>query len=99
MCCLAAVMALIGPRFAIFLWWLFDMDRWGRSFDSFFVGIVGFMFVPWTTIGWVIVAPDGVRGFDWVVLALGFLFDVGSYSGGGYSGRSRYFERVDAPRM
>jgi hypothetical protein len=91
-------MALIGPRFAIFLWWLYDMDRWGRAFDSFFVGFVGLLFLPWTTIGWVIVARGGVRGFDYVVLGLGFFFDLASYSGG-YSGRSRYYHRVDAPQV
>ncbi|MEZ5175102.1 MAG: hypothetical protein R2823_02700 [Acidimicrobiia bacterium] len=90
MCCLFAVMALIGPRVAAFFWWLFDTDRWSATFDSFWVGLIGFLFVPWLTLAWVLVAPDGVRGFDYVVIALAVLGDLMSYSGGGYSNRRRY---------
>ncbi len=90
MCCFAAVAALIGPRFGILVWWLFDSSRWDRAFDSFFVAFLGFLFLPWTTIMWVLVDPGGIRGFDWIVLGLGLMFDIGSYSSGGYSGRTRY---------
>ena len=90
MCCLAALTVFISARFAAFVWWIFDRDRWSIAFDSFLVGLIGFMLVPWLTLGWVLVSPDGVNGFDWVVLALGLIFDLGSYSGGGYSRSRRY---------
>lgn len=91
MCCLAAVVAFIGPRFGILVWWLVDQDRWESAFDSFWVALLGFVFLPWTTIMWVLVAPNGVNGFDWIILGLGLLFDMFSYSSGGYSGRQRYY--------
>lgn len=90
MCCLAGVMALVGPRVAAFLWWIFDQDRWAFAFDSFWVGLIGFLFVPWLTLAWVLVAPGGVRGFDYVVIALAAILDLLSYTSGGYSGRQRY---------
>jgi hypothetical protein len=90
MCCFAAVAALIGPRFGILIWWLVDTARWDRAFDNFFVAFVGFLFLPWTTIMYVATFPGGVTGFDWIWIGIGLLFDIGSYSSGGYSGRSRY---------
>lgn len=90
MCCLAAVMVMIGPRATAFLWWLIDRDRWAAAFDSFWVGFIGFLIIPWLTLAWVLVAPGGVRGFDYFVLALGGILDILSVTGGGYSGRQRY---------
>jgi hypothetical protein len=90
MCCFAAVAALIGPRFGILVWWLIDSARWDRAFDSFWVSFIGFLFLPWTTIMYVATFPGGITGFDWIWLGIGLLADVGSYSSGGYSGRSKY---------
>ena len=89
MCCFFAALVLIGPRFAILLWWLFDHARWSSAFESFMVGFIGFLLVPWTTMAYVLVAQGGVTGFDWVILALGVLSDVGSTSGGRWSDRRR----------
>jgi hypothetical protein len=83
-------MALIGPRFAILAWWVFDQTRWEQAFDNFWVALAGFLFIPWTTLAWVLVAPNGVRGFDYIIIGLAIVFDIGSYSGGGRQGRIRY---------
>ena len=37
----------------------------------------------------VLVAPGGVDGFDWVWLALGVLADVAGWGGGAFSNRDR----------
>ena len=90
MCCLAAVSVFFGARLGVILWWLFDRDRWSLAFDSFWIGFIGFLFVPWLTLSYVLVVPGGVTGFDWVVLGIGLVFDIASYGGGGYSRRSQY---------
>ena len=88
MCCMFASMALIGPRFAILVWWLFDASRWEAAFSSFWITFIGFLFAPWTTLAYVLVwSPDGLRGFDWIILGLGILADIASYTSGQY-GRS-----------
>ena len=47
-----------------------------RAFDSFIWPVLGFIFLPWTTLMWVAVAPFGnVEGWDWAWLALGLLGD------------------------
>ncbi len=90
MCCLVSVLLLLGPRAGILVWWLIDQERWERAFDNFAVAFLGFFFLPWTTIFFVLVAPNGaVTGFDWVWLALGLLVDLSSYGGGRYGQRER----------
>lgn len=89
MCCLFASMALIGPRFAILVWWLFDSARWNLAFENFLFAFVGFFLAPWTTLMYVATFPGGVNGFDWIILGIAVFADVGSWSGGGWSGRQR----------
>ncbi len=90
MCCMLTTLFLIGPRAAILVWWLLDMARWESAFNSFWVPLLGFIFLPWTTLMFVIVAPTGdLVGFDWVWLALAFVLDIAMYSGSAYGNRNR----------
>ncbi len=90
MCCLFAMLVVLGPRFAIFFWWIFDMNRWDHAFDTFIIPFLGFLFLPWTTLMFVAVAPFGnVDGWDWFWLALAFATDIFSYSSSGYGNRNR----------
>ena len=75
---------LLGPRLAIFLWWAFDTSRWSAAFDSFLWPLAGFVFAPWTTLSYALVAPQGgVTGGDWAFLAIAILFDLASHAGSG----------------
>ncbi len=90
MCCLVVLGAVFGPRLAVFAWWLLDMDRWKAAFDSGWVALVGFLFLPWTTLGYVLVAPEGdIVGFDWFVLVLAFVVDLAAHGGGAREGAAR----------
>lgn len=91
MCCLVTVLVLAGPRLTIVLWWLLAMDRWKSAFDTFWWPFLGFVFLPWTTLVYVLVAPNGrvVGFFDWFFLALALAGDVGSYTGGAWGNRER----------
>ncbi len=90
MCCLFTTLVLLGPRIGILVWWLMQPVRWQITFSSWVWPLLGFLFLPWTTIMYVAVAPNGLFWFDWVWLALAFLADIGSYSGGAYGNRSRF---------
>jgi hypothetical protein len=89
MCCVVTSLFFLGPRVAIVVWWLIQPVRWQAAFSSFIVPLLGFLLLPWTTLAWVVVAPGGVTPFEWFVLALGFLVDIASYTGGGYGNRQR----------
>ena len=64
--------------------WLFT-DLLSRAFESWIVPLLGFLLLPWTTLAYVLMwsSSDGVIGFEWFIVALGFLFDLGSHSEGG----------------
>jgi hypothetical protein len=82
--CLAAVLALISPRLAIIAVWLFS-DILSRSFDSWFIPLIGFFLLPWSTLAYAImwdVGTNEVAGFELLVVALAFLTDLASYFGG-----------------
>ncbi len=87
--CLFFLIAFFGPRFGILVYWLGWPARWELAFDSFIVPFIGFLFVPWTTLAYLVVAPSGVRGFDYVILALAFIADLGSLGGSGDQYRRR----------
>lgn len=90
MCCMLTSLFFLGPRVAILVWWLIDYDRWRIAFDNFWVAFIGFLLLPWTTLMYVIVAPNGVNAFDWVWLALAVIIDITSYTGGAYGNRERW---------
>ncbi|GMQ84695.1 MAG: hypothetical protein BMS9Abin07_0259 [Acidimicrobiia bacterium] len=87
MCCFFAALTIIGPRAAILVWWLINIDRWNAAFSNLIWPVVGFFLAPWTTLTWVAVASGGVGGLDWVILGLGILGDIASYSGSAYGNR------------
>ena len=95
MCCFFLVLVTLGPRIGGALWWLFQPVRWEAAFRDFLTGgnlwwiwpILGIVFLPWTTIMYVIVAPGGVGGWDWLWLGLMLVFDILWYTGG--AGRKR----------
>ena len=82
MCCLAASMAFIGPRFAYLLLWIFDTSRVNAAFSSTIWPVLGIIFAPWTilmyTLAWGPV--NGVSGVGWFVVALGVFLDIATYS-------------------
>jgi hypothetical protein len=89
MCCLATLLVVLGPRVGIVFWWLVEPARWNLTFDTFIWPFLGFIFLPWTTLMYVLVFPGGIDGFDWVWLGMGFLLDIFSTAGGGYTNRDR----------
>jgi len=87
--CVFVVLLFFGPRSAIVLWWLLDSLRFDATFSSFWVPFLGFLLAPWTTLMYVLVAPGGVTGFDWVWMGLAIAADIVSYTSGGVYNRRR----------
>lgn len=87
--CLVALFALVSPRLAIILIYLFT-DRMTIAFNSGWVGLIGFLFLPWTTLAWTVCYTPfiGVSGFGWFIVALGFVIDISSWISSGKVKRS-----------
>lgn len=89
MCCVFATLVFLGPRVGILIWWLVEPLRWQLAFNSFVWPILGVIFLPWTTLMYVMVAPGGVTGFNWFWVILAVVADIASYSGSVYGNRDR----------
>jgi len=90
MCCIFTTLLFLGPRAGILVWWLVNPARFNLAFSTFILPLLGFLFLPWTTLMYLLVFPMGIVGFDWIWLGLGVLADIGMYAGGGYGNRDRF---------
>ncbi len=92
--CLFVIAAAISPRLGVFVLWAFT-DRMSIAFDSFWWALIGFVFLPWTTLAWALVyAPvRGVTGFGWVIVVFAFIVDISTHVG---SATARREERAAA---
>ncbi len=81
MCCLALIAGFIGPRVALFIWWVFG-SKVDAAFDSWIWPLLGLLFLPWTTLAYVIAwGPlQGVSSWGWLLVALGVAADLATYS-------------------
>lgn len=86
MCCFFATIMFFGPRLGFLVFWLLPYGRLriNTSFKDFnypgLVSILGLVFVPWTTLMYVLIYP--LTGFDWIWIGLGFAADIASWIGG-----------------
>lgn len=82
--CLAALLALVSPRLALFVIFLFS-NMIDRAFDGWLLPLLGFFLLPWTTLAYTLMWDLGtntVNGFEWFIVILAFLGDLGAYAGG-----------------
>jgi len=99
MCCLTTIFLVFGSRITILAWWLMDTQRfelafknWGLSgiyaFPVWLSTLLGGIFLPWTTLAYLYVFPNGIIGYEWIVVGVAFLIDIAGH-GGGYYHRDR----------
>ena len=89
MCCVLTVLVLLGPRLAAIVWWLFWPAKWNLGFSSVIWPILGIIFLPWTTLMYVILVPWTGNFWEWLFIILAVLADLASYGGGGWGNRDR----------
>jgi len=83
MCCVLLAVAFVGPRFALFVLFLFS-EYLTRAFDTFFIPFLGFLFLPWTTLAYAVAQNSfgGLHDIGLFLVILGVLADVGVFGGG-----------------
>ncbi len=91
---LLGCLGLVFPRFVLVLVWLFGGGYLGRAFESRMWPVLGFFFLPLTTLAFVysmnsLGAPGDVPPLGWVLITLAGLSDLGLIGNGERGRRHR----------
>jgi hypothetical protein len=90
--CLFAIFGGFFPRLATLFIWLARPLLFSAAFGgSWFWPLLGIIFLPFTTLMYVLLWTPGIglTGFDWFWLILAFFLDVGGIVSSGYANRDR----------
>lgn len=92
-------LAIIFPRLALFLMWLFGTGYIGRAYDHWIWPVLGFVFLPLTTLVFAfgynsLGAPGEMTPLGWLLTALAVMADVGLL-GGGRKSANQWRDRSD----
>jgi len=84
--CLALLLSAISPRLALAVVWIFT--EWvSDAFTTWIVPLIGLIFLPWTTLFWVLTfqltGSFGVAVF--VAIFFGMILDASTYAGSAYN--------------
>ena len=88
--CLLALLAAFFPRVALLVVWLARPAFVTAAFgNTFLLPLLGIIFLPFTTLIYVLLYRPGigVTGYEWLWIAFAFLLDLGHWFGS-YSQRA-----------
>jgi hypothetical protein len=86
--CLLVLLALVTPRFVLVVLWLFS-DYLNQAFTSGWWGLLGFFFLPTTSIAYAIAQNEftarggGLEAAGIIVIVIGVAVDLGLLGGSG----------------
>ncbi|MGH3145941.1 MAG: hypothetical protein ACRDTR_09095 [Rubrobacter sp.] len=88
--CLLAIFAGLFPRLALLVLWIARPALVGAAFGTFILPLLGFIFLPFTTLIYVLVYTPGVGvvGLEWIWVIIALILDVGHW-GASYTQRDR----------
>ena len=89
--CLFALFAGLFPRLALFIVWVAKPALVSAAFSTWLVPLLGIIFLPFTTLMYVLLWSGGVGlvGFDWFWLVLAVFLDISHWGATAYSNRDR----------
>ena len=81
--CLVGLVLLAFPRLIMFVLWIFT-DYLGRAYDGWILPLLGFFFLPTTTLAYAIAENQtrGLRSWGLVLVIVAVLVDVGIWGRG-----------------
>ena len=91
--CLFAILALITPRFVVFVLWIFT-DYLSTAYGTWFWPLLGFFVAPTTTLAYAVARNDlstatgAITAAGTLVILVGVLIDIGLIGGGARGRRS-----------
>ena len=80
--CLFVLLAAFAPRFVVLFAWIARPSYFDSVFDSWIWPLLGLIFLPFTTLMWLLLGapPLGVHGWDWLWIALAVVLDLSHYA-------------------
>lgn len=81
--CFAVFFSLVMPRFVMVLLWLFG-DYLSRAYDNFLLPLLGFFFVPTTTLAYAVAQNEtgGLHRWGLALVIVAVLLDLGIWGSG-----------------
>jgi len=88
--CLFLILVLLFPR-AVLLVLFFFTDYLTRAYHGLLLPLLGFIFLPLTTLTYAWLANSGmpVEGVNLIILIVAVIIDMGGIGGGEYHRRNR----------
>lgn len=88
--CILALLTIAFPRIAMLVLY-FLTDFFTRAYQSVLILLLGFIFVPLTTIvyAWIVNAGHAVSGIYLLAMIVAVVLDLGLIGGGEYGRRRR----------
>lgn len=79
--CLFILLTMLSPRLGIIILWAFT-NYVNLAFSSWLWPLLGLVFLPWTTLMYILVAAPvgGITFWGWLMVALGLLSDVAAHA-------------------
>ena len=80
--CLLVLLSAFAPRLIVVFAWIARPTYFDAVFDTWIFPLLGLIFLPFTTLIWLLVGapPQGVAGWDWLWVALAVLLDLSHYA-------------------
>lgn len=94
--CLVSCIALFTPRLALVLLWIFS-DWLGRAYETTLWPLLGFLFMPYTTLAYAWAWHRGagsIEGLGLAVVVLAVLIDLGVVGGSGHEKNRKAARRL-----
>ena len=92
--CLVGCFGAFFPRLLTFMIWIARPAMFNAAIGPVFA-ILGILFLPFTTLMYVVVWSPNMTLLDWFWVFLALVLDIISYGGSAYSNRERipYYDR------
>jgi len=86
---LMAIFGAILPRFVLLVGWSNDQAGWQAAVGGPVLLLGGFLFFPWTTLIYGMVALNGMTLINWIFVLGALLIDLGTWGIGFFASRQQ----------
>ena len=79
--CLFVLIAALSPRLGVILLWVFT-NYVNAAFTTWLWPLLGLIFLPWTTLMYILVAAPigGMTFWGWLMVAIGVVMDISAHA-------------------